>query len=513
MRVVMCVSIYVRTYLFCDGKFVCVSPCLLRRSTKSCSLSLSLGFLSLLFSFLFIIDSMTAEIRSEFPQSDGRFGVSSASRAMSADGMVLLLAPYNTDEISLVPRFEIYDRSSGTFTFFQAETVPVDHTYRHGRWQAISPDGLSVTMCNYMIDDETGMCTSYDRINRASMFAETGNITGSGAVADSWFGYGPPVYSEDSLTLAVGSFDDFDGYYRGAVHIFERSSRQDAFTEAQKIVADVRSEKARLGVGGAALSSDGRVLLTSASTEGVAGLLYVFQRNETSHFTQFQTFGGSDPDPGGQLGSLNPSISGDGLVVSGCSYYDTNITGCCYIFQRSSVSDTFSQTQKIVSPAAATDNRFGIAGFSLSKDGLIGSVCEPRLDDLATGLSNVGACYIYTRNSVSDFFLKAHDISPSSLNEDDTLGYSSNSVSARGLTLVACRHDRVNDTEGSCFVYETSHCVESTLGNGTVLPKAGMVDHVYEYFCDPGFELMGPAERTCLLNGTWSNSVPMCVGR
>ena len=35
---------------------------------------------------------------------------------------------------------------------------------------------------------------------------------------------------------------------------------------------------------------------------------------------------------------------------------------------------------------------------------------------------------------------------------------------------------------------------------------------VATYICDPGYELVGAANRTCQDNGTWSDAAPVCNG-
>ena len=47
--------------------------------------------------------------------------------------------------------------------------------------------------------------------------------------------------------------------------------------------------------------------------------------------------------------------------------------------------------------------------------------------------------------------------------------------------------------------------------NGTVMTTGNTEGGVAMYICDREFELEGDDMRTCLANGTWNGSVPICT--
>ena len=48
--------------------------------------------------------------------------------------------------------------------------------------------------------------------------------------------------------------------------------------------------------------------------------------------------------------------------------------------------------------------------------------------------------------------------------------------------------------------------------NGTVEREGNTAGAIAAYTCDSGFELVGPSERTCQINGQWNGSAPVCRG-
>lgn len=46
----------------------------------------------------------------------------------------------------------------------------------------------------------------------------------------------------------------------------------------------------------------------------------------------------------------------------------------------------------------------------------------------------------------------------------------------------------------------------------TVQGQERAVGHIIQYSCNSGYTLVGPTNRTCLLDGTWLAYDPLCVG-
>ena len=49
--------------------------------------------------------------------------------------------------------------------------------------------------------------------------------------------------------------------------------------------------------------------------------------------------------------------------------------------------------------------------------------------------------------------------------------------------------------------------------NGSTTLRSDTVGSTAEHFCDEGFNLVGASQRECLVNGSWSGSLPTCVSK
>jgi hypothetical protein len=173
------------------------------------------------------------------------------------------------------------------------------------------------------------------------------------------------------------------------VYEFTRlSADASSFAQQDKIIASDANAVDLFGVS-VSLYEDTALIGASGDEDGS---VYVFTRSSADgRFTQQSKFTSNNAGVDASFG-YSVSLHGDTALVgsTGASVDDIYLSGCVYVFTRSSADGTFTeQTQLVPSDSAAFDY-FGTSVALYGNEALIGAS-----DDDDNGKSNSGSVYVF----------------------------------------------------------------------------------------------------------------------
>lgn len=102
-------------------------------------------------------------------------------------------------------------------------------------------------------------------------------------------------------------------------------------------------------------------------------------------------------------------------------------------------------------------------------------------------------------------------VSHNSANASDGINQNTKTDSAPVTQNTDATSDGGNDTSGSNYCADSLDTLQIKHGQiSTSIKGEVLVDHVIEYVCDSGYELIGAKSITCLDSGKFSDSAPFC---
>ena len=223
-------------------------------------------------------------------------------------------------------------------------------------------------------------------VNALAQFNEVAKILASDKQAGDGFGWSVSISGDRAI---VGTpWEDTGGVSAGTAYIFERNGAG-GWSEAVKIQA---GDKQAGDLFGYSVSIDGDRAIVGAHQTDTGGGAYIFERSGTGAWSEVAKIQASDNQTGDFFGQ-SVAISGDRAIVG---EYGEDIgafnAGAAYIFERDG-SGIWSETAKIQASDKQASDLFGVS-VSISGDhAIIGAYRED------TGGSNVGAAYIFERNT------------------------------------------------------------------------------------------------------------------
>ena len=244
--------------------------------------------------------------------------------------------------------------------------------------------------------------------------------------------------------------DDDAGIDSGSAYIFERDT-SGIWSQVAKITASDAQEWDRFG-GSVSISGDHAIV--GAMYGGDAGIdfgsAYIFERDTISGtWSQVVKITASDAQERDRFGG-SVSISGDHAIVGADG--DDNafeLAGSAYIFERDNDSGTWSQVVKITASDAQERDFFGIS-VSISGDhAIVGTVGE--FDFNADGYVS-GFAYIYERELVSGIWSQVAKLTTSHVDKLDAFG-STVSISGDNAIVGAWADVRADGRSGSAYIF------------------------------------------------------------
>jgi hypothetical protein len=283
-----------------------------------------------------------------------------------------------------------------------------------------------------------------------------GKIVPSDSEASAQFGWSCSISSDGTRAIVGAYLDDATGGANsGAAYVFTRSGT--SWVEESKLVASDSEAGARFGQS-CSISGDGTRAIVGAvwddATGGAdSGAAYVFTRSGTS-WVQESKLVASDSEAGARFGE-SCSISSDGTRAIVGAYKVTatggSNSGAAYVFTRSGTS--WVEESKLVPSDSEASAQFG-SSCSISSDGTR-AIVGARLDD-ATGGSNSGAAYVFTRSGTS--WVEESKLVPSDSEASAQFGFSCSISSDGTRAIVGAVYDDATGggDSGAAYVFTRS---------------------------------------------------------
>ena len=289
---------------------------------------------------------------------------------------------------------------------------------------------------------------------------EKQKITASDAAANDYFGASVSL-SSDGSTALVGAYGKSSS--TGAAYIFTKSGS--TWTQQAKLVASDAATSDLFGIS-VSLSADGSTALVGARGKSSStGAAYIFTKSGST-WVQQQKITASDTATSDAFG-ISASLSSDGSTALVGAYGKGGHTGAAYIFTRS--GSTWTQQAKLTASDAANSTYFG-ASVSLSSDGSMALV--GAYGSAATGVSNTGAAYVFTRSGST--WTQQQKISASDAAAYDYFG-NSVSISADGSTAIVGAWAKSTNT-GAAYIFTRSG---STWTQQSILSASDVIENDY----------------------------------
>ncbi|MBN8703016.1 MAG: T9SS type A sorting domain-containing protein [Bacteroidetes bacterium] len=262
----------------------------------------------------------------------------------------------------------------------------------------------------------------------------------------------------------------------GEVYVFERNS-SGVWNETQKLIASdfnatdyfgtsVAIHKNRIIVG----SHQNYTNATGGNFSFFTGAAYIFEKQTSGTWTEMQKIVANDRRSmayfGWSVGICNDfaiiGAYGDSADASGLN--NIHNAGSAYIFEYNT-SNTWVQTQKIVSSYRDNDGRFGWAVDVSDSTAIIGAFQEGDTSSI-NQLTQAGSTHIYKRNSSGNWNLLNKALS-SDLASGDYYGYDVAIKNDRAIIGAVYEDENVLGT-GSLFNSGSAYIFRATSGSSSL---------------------------------------------
>lgn len=254
---------------------------------------------------------------------------------------------------------------------------------------------------------------------------ESSKLTASDGTADDRFGEAMALHGD--LLVVGAALDDDAGDDSGSAYVLRRAGAK--WVEEQKLIAsDGRVD----GWFGAAVATDGTLVVVGATIDSTRGAVHVFGRDGSGRWAERQQIvvnGYTD-------GAL---AVGDGVLLAGVPLDDErgDAAGAVYVFRHDGTQ--WVEDQKIVAADGAADDRFGTTLALAGAEVVVG----------AYRAEASGAAYVL--HDKGGQWEQMQKLVPSDPDPDDRF---SSSLSLKGDTLAigAPQHDEAGFNSGAVYV-------------------------------------------------------------
>ena len=214
-------------------------------------------------------------------------------------------------------------------------------------------------------------------------WSETAKLLASDGETNDWFGISVAI---DGNYSVVGARDD-DGE-RGSAYVFHCEGNQ--WVQDQKLLAADGTAGDWFGIS-VAIQDDFIFIGADAddNENGInAGSVYVFRCIDSSWIYQ-DTVAASDGTANDYFGRYI-SLDGDSALIG--AYYDNNITGSAYVFQRT--GDDWIEEEKLIASDGEPGDYFGVSTSMSGDYALIGAYRDDNINGI-----DAGSAYLFKRTS------------------------------------------------------------------------------------------------------------------
>ncbi len=314
--------------------------------------------------------------------------------SISMSGDTVAIGAWGAGGMSRVGHAYIFDRNHGgadnwgEVKIIEAATPDVDDFF--GWTVSLSGDVLVVGSQN---DDDNGPDAGAAYIfernhGGADNWGQVAKLTAADGAAEDYFGLGVSISGD---TVAVGApGDDDNGSFSGSVYLFHRNQGgADNWGELTKVTAADGASNDNFGL---TVSIEGDTLFVAAPDEGIAGAVYVMERNN----------GGADN--WGETVKITPSSSSSGMwfgrfidssganLVVAAPRDDVvgSDSGSAYLYSRNhGGQDAWGEVTKLTAADAADGDQFG------SAVGVAGEFLVAGAAQKDAGATGSGSAYLF----------------------------------------------------------------------------------------------------------------------
>jgi len=371
------------------------------------------------------------------------------------------------------------------YPFAAGKIVPNDSEASaiFGHSCSISSDGTRAIVAAHY-DDATGGADSgaaYIFVQDGSSWVQESKLVPSDSEANAYFGFSCSISSDGTRAIVGAMADDATGGAdSGAAYVFTRSGT--IWAQESKLVPSDSEASANFGYS-CSISSDGtRAVIGAAyddATGGAdSGAAYVYLRSGTS-WVQESKLVPSDSEASANFG-WSCSLSDDGTrAIVGARHDDAtggSNSGAAYVFTRSGTN--WSEEQKLVPSDSEASALFG-QSCSISSDGTR-AIVGAYYDD-ATGGADSGAAYVYSRSGTS--WVEESKLVPSDSEAGALFGHSCSISSDGTRALVGAYADDATGEVNSGAAYVFTRSGTSWSEEAKLVPSDSEADAYFGNSC------------------------------
>ena len=300
---------------------------------------------------------------------------------------------------------------------------------------SVSISGNIAIVGAYDEDNNNGTSYVFEKDESTGYWSETAVLEGEGGDA---FGYSVSV--SGNMAIVGAYYDDENGSYSGAAHMFEKNAVSGHWDETAKLIA---SDGARGDEFGYSVSNSGNTAVVG-STSGSA---YVFEKDETTgEWNEAAKLTASDVAAGDLFGS-SVSVSGNTIIVG--SIFDNDLgvrSGSAYVFEKDDSTGNWVETAKLTASDGTT---FAYFGDSVSISG-IRAIVGANFDGVNG--DRTGSAYVFEKDESTGNWNEIEKIRASDAGDSDNFG---DSVSVSGdVFIVGAQHDDdKGESSGSAYIF------------------------------------------------------------
>lgn len=379
-------------------------------------------------------------------EEDDHFGVS-----VAVSGDIALIGANGDDDNGIESGSAyVYRYDSGTETWTKEDELQASD----GGWEDYLGTSVSISgevaLVGAYGDDDNGMDSGSAYVFRydagTEEWVEEDKLLPSDGAENDYFGFSVSVSGDVAL---VGAWwDDDNGPDAGSAYVFRFDPETGEWVEEEKLLASDGAGQDHFGI---SVSISGDVALVGADGDddngNVSGSAYLFRYDPgTMTWVEEEKLLASDGAPYDDFG-YSVSISGDVALIGAYGDDDNgDQSGSAYVFRYDSISETWSEEEKLLAGDSEGDDFFGIS-VSISNDlALVGADGD---DDNG---SQSGSAYMFRYDPDNQDWVGKEKLLAS---DGDEFDFFSISVSASGdIALIGAQGDDDNGGQsGSAYVY------------------------------------------------------------
>lgn len=394
--------------------------------------------------------------------ADDRFG-----ERCSIDGnQAIIAADWNQDNGSRSGSIYFFEKNASGNWIEKQKLVASDGASndRFGFSVSISGDyAIASAMFNDDNGSDSGSAYIFEK-NASGTWVETQKLIASDATSQDRFGW--DVSISGNQAIASATWNDDSGSKSGSAYVYERNA-SGTWVEVQKLLASDAAAGDNFGqqvfIEGDQIMVGAHLDDTGAPNEN-GGSVYMFEKDGSGPWVETQKLVPADIQPHDGVGNFI-GISGNYAVV-GATQRDHigNNSGVAFVFEKDG-SGTWVEAQKLVPSDSAIDDNFGTGVFISGNTILITANGD---DDNG---SNSGSVYVFERDGSGTWVETQKLLAPDGA-ADDRWGTNGISMSGNTALITSYNDDDNGSGSGSAYIFNLAPLLPDLTGECTVTATA-----------------------------------------